>query len=47
MRIAYVVDVHGHFDAVGRTIANTGPVDVLGLTPAAAPPLSSARTARV
>ena len=29
MRIAYVVDVHGHFDAVGRAIGETGPVDVL------------------
>lgn len=29
MRIAYVVDIHGHFDAVGRAIEETGPVDVL------------------
>ena len=29
MRIAYLVDVHGHFDAVRRAITETGPVDVL------------------
>lgn len=29
MRIAYVVDVHDRFDAVGDALARTGPVDVL------------------
>ena len=29
MRIAYVVDVHDRFDAVGDAVARTGPVDVL------------------
>lgn len=29
MRIAYVVDVHGRFEAVGEAVAATGPVDVL------------------
>ncbi len=29
MRIAYVVDVHDRFEAVGRALSETGPVDVL------------------
>jgi Icc-related predicted phosphoesterase len=29
MRIAYVVDVHGRFDAVAAAVQTTGPVDVL------------------
>lgn len=29
MRIGYVVDVHDRFEAVGRAISETGPVDVL------------------
>ncbi len=29
MRIAYVVDVHDRFEAVGDAVARTGPVDVL------------------
>lgn len=29
MRIAYVVDVHGRFEAVANAVAATGPVDVL------------------
>jgi len=31
MRIAYVVDVHAHFDAVPAALEKTGPVDVLVL----------------
>lgn len=29
MRIAYLVDVHGHFDAVERAVRETGPVDAV------------------
>lgn len=29
MRIAYLVDVHGRFDAVDRALAETGPVDAV------------------